>query len=250
MFTEFFLNYGVNQDLINQQELIRAANSIKELLLTPPYTLDKLPKSHRWLLDKINKQLIHRGCSRDRSIIKICDEILDETNSSALLLYAKSPRKQGVEVVQRSYVLDTYGIEILAGKKHSLCSNGLNSVRISVSGELLSGVKMNRKLHRKSFDGFIGTKKNLVFQKVTTDNGGSTDSVFTEVLETIESCIKYITMNPHSENKFIFLLDGDYWGRKDLTTDEFTRFENLKTFENDKLFVCSSDTLSAIISNL
>ena len=59
--------------------------------------------------------------------------------------------------------------------------------------------------------------------------------------------LKFIEINPDTEYKFIFLLEGDYWGRKDIMTDELNRFENLKNFQNDNLFVCSSDTLSKIV---
>ena len=244
-FYKYFTDKNKTMDLKNQQITIEAAKSMK----TNIKILDKLPKTHNWLLEKIQKQLGHRGCLRTRTIKSICDEILDPNNSSALLHYAKSPRKQGVEGIQREYVREKWGIEILAGKKYNFSPQGKNSYRLSKKGELLKGIKMNRDNHHKSFDGKILNESLLVFQKVTTDDGGSTNSVYTEVYETILSCKLYLSNNVNSQQRFIFLLDGPYWERKDSKYDIKNRFQKLEEHSNDKLFIVNSDNINKILNN-
>lgn len=238
-FYEWLLYQNILQDIHNQNCLVGSALTIKDNI----DNLENIPKEDKWLLQKIEKQLPHRGCLRERSIVSICDEILDPQNSSSLLHYAKSPRKQGVEHLQRQYVKETWGIEILSGKNQNLTPHGKHSIRMTKDGDLLYGARMNRKLYHKSFDGKIFNEEILVFQKVTTDDGGSTDSVFSETYETIMSCIKFQEKNPTSDQKFVFLLDGPYWERKDQKNEHLSRFEKLKHHQNQKLIISSSNTI-------
>ena len=137
----------------------------------------------------------------------------------------------------------------MAGKEHNFSSRGKNSFRISKKGELLKGVKMNRNNHHKSFDGKVLDELSLVFQKVTTDDGGSTDSVYTEVYETILSCELYHSNNLGSQQRFVFLLDGPFWERKDSKDDIKNRFQRLEEHSNNKLFIVNSDTINKILNN-
>jgi len=245
-FMTWFCEQNRKKDLKNQEELISSAKYIKENL----NNLNDVSKSknHKWLFEKIEKQLEHRGCLRERTIESICDEILDENNSSALLHYGKSPRKQGVENLQRKYIKDKFNIEILSGASHGLTASGPKSIRLSKTGELLYGVRMDRNKHRKSFDGKIIIQDNwLTFQKVTTDDGGSTDGVYDEVYETIECALKCLQGGKNDGYRFLFILDGEYWKKKSKKSDNLTRFETLKKLSNESLQIVDSNTVKEIL---
>jgi|688.fasta_scaffold174938_1 hypothetical protein len=238
-FYDYFEQKNKDKDLVNQDECITSAKSIKKNI----NDLSKLPKTHKWLLEKIQKQLRHRGCLRDRTIDSICNEILNPENSSALLHYSKSPRKQGVESLQKEFIEKKWGIKILSGKENKLTPNGPHSYRLTKDGVLVKGVKMDRSIHHKSFDGKIIDDQILVFQKVTTDDGGSTDSVYEEVYETMMSCLNFLGKNTETKQKFVFILDGPYWDRKDSKEDSKNRFEKLVSYSSSGLMVVNSNTI-------
>ena len=158
-FYSWFTEKRKNRDLQNQELCILAAKSIKDNL----QSLTKVPKQHKWLLEKIQKQLIERGCVRESTLELICDEILHPTYTSGLRQWSKSSMKQSIESYQLEF-LSIHGINLLSGKVHGVTQSGPKSIRMSKDGELVFGGKMNRNLHNKSFDSKLDDN-NLVFQK-------------------------------------------------------------------------------------
>lgn len=247
-FYEWFLKVNKDQDIKEQKKLIIAASYLKLFYLGQ---LEKLPKDTVFLYDKLEKNIQNsfRGQARIKTTIEICDEILDNNNSSALLLWAKSVRKQGVEKLQVRYVKENYHIEILSGKKNNLSPSGPNSVKLHLkTGELIFGGKKIQGEHTKSVDGIINPKQvnsnSIIYtvQKVTTDDGGNTNSVEEEIIHYIKAAeinTNSIQNSPH----WLFLLDGPYWQRKQYKKDRLNRFQKIYQNDNPKVIICTSNTI-------
>ena len=247
-FYEYYLEQNRIKDIQNQKECINAAKSIK-LLLTN--NIQKLPTKHKWLHEKLVKNIQNnfRGQLVEKDILGIIDEIIDIDNSSSKLFWSKSPRKQKVEELQRNFILSNYGLTILAGKKHGICASGENSYRfIFDTAQFKKGINKKEGFTTKSIDGLLKsaeldtTLKYWIFQKVTTDDGGSTNSVEEEVIETVKVANRNVN-NFNEENVFIFLLDGPYWERKQFKTDNKTRFEKINDMSTNQVIVCNSNNI-------
>jgi hypothetical protein len=237
-FYNFYLENNRIKDIKNQQELVGSAKLIKLFL---EKKINKLPKKHKWLFDKLQKNITNhfRGQLVNKDILGIIEEILDPTNSSAKMHWSKSPRKQGVENIQKNYLKSTYGIDLTL-----LSKSGKESIKFnSITGELVSGI--NRKQnYTKTLDGKISNLSvdNYTFQKVTTDDGGSTNSVEDEVFSTINSALL------NQEYYIIFILDGPYWDRNSSECKSKKRFEVIYEKSTDRVIICSSDTLTSELS--
>ena len=248
-FYKWYLETNRQNDIKNQQNLIVDAQNVKNYLLG---VIEKLPKRSNFLLKKLIKNIQEgfRGQDRPKDIIGILNEILDPNNSSALLYWCKSTRKQGVEKLQKQYIKQVHSIDIFSGKEHNLTPNGPNSIRLNLeNGELLNGKKTTGKTS-KSADGFINPnqieKEKLIYtvQKVTTDEGGGTNSVEEEIITMINTSI---LNNENYKNSpyWCFILDGPYWLRKDHKKDTKNRFEKLIEKQTNKIIICTSDTLKS-----
>jgi hypothetical protein len=247
-FYEYYLQQNRLKDIQNQKECVSAAEAIKSFLLKET---NSLAKKHNWLLEKINKNIRdnYRGQLIEKEVLGIIDEIIDKNNSSSKLYWCKSPRKQKIEELQRNFIFETHNIEILAGKTHGVCASGENSFRfIYETAELKKGLNKKEGLTTKSMDGIIISNdiksdgKCWIFQKVTTDDGGSTNSVEEEVIKTINVAKKHTTTF-ETKDIFIFLLDGPYWERKQYKKDTETRFDKIYKISSDKVVVCNSNTI-------
>jgi hypothetical protein len=252
-FYNYYLQQNVIKDIQNQKELVDAAKSIK-LYLTN--NIERLSNKHKWLLEKLTKNIQenYRGQLVVKNMLEILDEIIDPNNSSSKLYWAKSPRKQKIEDIQRDFILYTHGINILAGKNFGVCASGNDSYRfIYETSELKKGISKKEGVTTKSMDGLLQqtqlkTKlKCWVFQKVTTDDGGSTNSVEEEVIETIKVANKNVKQFKE-QNVFIFLLDGPYWVRKQFKKDQKTRFEKISEMSSDYVIVCDSNNIKNELS--
>lgn len=256
-FYEYYLEQNRIKDIQNQKECINAAISIKLFLLN---NVQKLSQKHKWLYEKLVKNIENnfRGQLVKKNVLEIIDEIIDINNSSSKLFWSKSPRKQKVEELQRNFISLNYGLTILAGKKHGICQSGLNSYRfIFDTSQFKKGINKKEGSTTKSIDGILESEelnsrlKYWVFQKVTTDDGGSTNSVEEEVIETIKVANRNVE-NFEEENVFIFLLDGPYWERKQFKTDDKTRFGKINSMSSNRVIVCNSNNIKEelIIRNL
>ena len=248
-FYTWYLETNRQNDIKNQQNLIVDAQNVKNYLLGE---IEKLPKRSNFLLKKLEKNIEQnfRGLHRQKEMIGFLDEIMDGSNSSALLYWCKSTRKQGVEKLQKQYIKQVHSIDIFSGKEHNLTSNGPNSIRLNLkTGQLLNGEKTAGKTS-KSADGFINPnqieneKRIYTVQKVTTDEGGSTNSVEEEIITMIYTTILNIE-NYNNSPYWCFILDGPYWLRKDHKKDTKNRFEKLIEKQRDKIIICTSDTLKS-----
>lgn len=242
-FYDFFLMKNREKDIFFQKKLIESASEYKKSLLDFNF---KLNSKHNWIKEKLEKNVLHgfRGLLIEKNILQILDEILDPNNSSAKLLWSKSPRKSGIENIQVEYWKEKLNIDLKVGKNNGITANGKNSYRFSHDGEFLTGVVKNKKNNTKSLDGkFLDNWYAML--KVTTDDGGSTASVEDEIITTITACKKFLKKNPSDEKSFAFVLDGPYWQRKDNQDKSKTRFEVLYEESEDKLIICTSDTIKS-----
>lgn len=247
-FYNYYLEQNRIKDIQNQQDCVEAAKSIK-MFLTGIF--QKLPNKHKWLYEKLKKNIqdTYRGQLVVKDVVGIIDEIIDVNNSSSKLYWAKSPRKQKIEELQRDFISLTHGLTILAGKQFGVCASGDDSYRfINETSEFKKGINKKGGETTKSMDGMLKQDelntdwKCWFFGKVTTDDGGSTNSVEEEVIETIKVANKNV--NTFAEqNVFIFLLDGPYWERKQYKKDVKTRFEKILDMSSDRVIVCNSNTI-------
>jgi hypothetical protein len=247
-FYNYYLEQNRLKDIQNQQECVEAAKSIKMYLTG---NLQKLPNKHKWLNEKLTKNIqdTYRGQLVVKDVIGIIDEIIDMNNSTSKLYWSKSPRKQKIEELQRDFISLNHGLKILTGKQFGVCASGDDSYRfIYETSEFKKGINKKEGATTKSMDGLLQQtelntdSKCWIFQKVTTDDGGSTNSVEEEVIETIKVANKNI--NTFSEeNVFIFLLDGPYWERKQYKKDTKTRFQKILDMSSDRVIVCNSNSI-------
>jgi hypothetical protein len=249
-FYEYYLTQNRIKDIENQKDCVSAAKSIKSYI---EGKIQSIPKKYIWLFEKLNKNIRdeYRGQLVKKDILSIINEIIDENNSSSKLYWSKSPRKQKIEELQRTFISLTHNIKILAGKNFGICASGNNSYRfIYDTFEFKKGVNKKEGLTTKSMDGSIELKnlnsesKCWVFQKVTTDDGGSTNSVEEEVVKTIDVANKYI-LKFNSGNIFVFLLDGPYWGRKQYKKDNETRFDKIYKMSSSNIVICDSNSIKS-----
>ena len=244
-FYDWFLETNRQNDIKEQQKLVDVAQPTKDYFLGK---IDKLPKESVFLAEKLIKNIRDgfRGQLFPKDIIGFLDEIMDPNNSSSKLLWCKSVRKQGVEKLQRQFLVEKYKIKIFAGKKNNITASGDYSYRFDLkTGELLKGARKVQGKTAKSMDGYIAVKtpvKVWTFQKVTTDNGGGTDSVEVELIETIRAAKKCVN-DLKSKDYFAFIADGPFYQRKQHKTDKKTRFETLCELAEEQIIIANSDTL-------
>jgi hypothetical protein len=247
-FYDYYIEENRIKDIKNQKDCITAAKSIKLWL---EGEIKSIPKKHKWLSDKLFKNIRdnYRGQFVKKDVLGIINEIIDPTNSSSKLYWSKSPRKQNVEQMQRDYIRLHHGLNILFGKTYNICASGNNSYRfMSDTFEFKKGIKKTEGSTTKSMDGRLesGILNTLsdcwTFQKVTTDDGGSTNSVEEEVIKTIQIVNKHFDKFD-SQNIFIFILDGPYWGRKQYKEDNKTRFEKIVEISSNNVIVCDSNNI-------
>jgi hypothetical protein len=244
-FYDWFLDTNRHEDIKEQEKLIDAAKQLKDYFTNGK---NKIPKNSIFLYRKLIKNIQEgfRGQIVIKNVIGILDEIIDPNNSSSKLYWCKSVRKQGVEKLQRKYLKEIYKVEILSGKENGVTPSGPNSFRFKLDDyEFVKGAKKIQGKTTKSMDGFINLEsgvKGWTFQKVTTDNGGATDSVEAEVYETIKAVKNYFKIK-NSSDKFIFILDGPFYQRKQYKSDDTTRFGKLYNFSDDNILIVTSDSL-------
>jgi len=252
-FYDWYLETNRQLDISEQKKLVEIAKPTKDFYLNK---LDKLPKGCVFLSKKLLKNIQEqfRGQLRPKDIIGILDEILDENNSSAALLWCKSVRKQGVEKLQRIFLKENYGINILSGKKNGVTPSGSNSFRFNLeTGDFVQGQRKIPGKFTKSMDGYFFILcesvliKVWIFQKVTTDNGGGTDNVEEEVIQALSTIKKFKSLKKTSD-KFVFLLDGPFYQRKQYKTDKTTRFERIYDLSDNDIIVATSDSLKSELS--
>lgn len=241
LFYNFFLKTNIDKDIIFQRELIIAATEYKKSLLDSTYILNK---KYFWLKSKLEKNIKNkfRGLLVEKDILGFIEEILDVNNSSAKLQWSKSPRKSCIEKIQVEFWKQYLGIDLKIGKKNGITAVGENSYRFSLDGEFLKGVKKDKNKNTKSIDAIFLDNFYCIL-KVTTDDGGSTNSVEEEIITLIKSVTKFLEKNPDDLKKFVFVLDGPYWMRKDNLDKSKTRFNVLYENSQDKLIICTSDTV-------
>jgi hypothetical protein len=245
-FYNWFLETNRQNDIKEQQKLVEIAPLVKDYFLGK---ISKLPSGSIFLAQKLEKNIRDgfRGQLVSKDIIGFLDEIMDPNNSSAKLLWCKSVRKQGVEKLQRQFLFEKYKIKVLAGKKHEITASGDNSYRFDLkTGELLKGVRKVQGSTSKSMDGRVVVKTPLkvwTFQKVTTDNGGGTDSVETELIETIHAAKKCVN-ELKTQDYFVFISDGPFYERKQYKSDKKTRYEKLYELSEERIIIATSNTLS------
>jgi hypothetical protein len=179
-----------------------------------------------------------------KNVLEIIEEILDPNNSSSKMFWAKSPRKSGIEKIQVEYWKKYLGIDLKIGKENGITALGKNSYRFSLEGEFLKGVKKDKNKNTKSIDA-IFLDNFYTILKVTTDDGGSTNSVEEEIITLIKSATKFLEKYPNDLKKFVFVLDGPYWLRNDNLDKSKTRFDVLFENSQDKLIICTSDTVKS-----
>jgi len=241
LFYDFFLKTNIEKDIFFQKELVVAAKEYKKSLLDSSYALDK---KYFWLKEKLEKNVQDkfRGMLIEKNVLEILEEILDPNNSSSKLHWGKSPRKSGIEKIQVEFWEKYLKIDLKIGKKNGVTSSGQDSYRFSLDGEFLKGVKKDKTKNTKSIDA-VFLDNYYVILKVTTDDGGSTNSVEEEIITLIKSATKFLEKNPDDLKKFVFVLDGPYWMRKDNLDKSKTRFNVLYKNSQDKLIICTSDTV-------
>ena len=243
LFYDFFLKTNIEKDILFQKELVVAAKEYKKSLLDLSYTLDK---KYFWLKEKLEKNVQDkfRGMLIEKNVLEILEEILDPNNSSSKLHWGKSPRKSGIEKIQVEFWKKYLDIDLKIGKKNGITASGQDSYRFSLDGEFLKGVKKDKTKNTKSIDA-VFSDNYYVILKVTTDDGGSTNSVEEEIITLIKSCSKFLEKNPNDLKKFVFVLDGPYWLRKDNMNKSKTRFDILYENSQNRLIVCTSDTIKS-----
>ena len=231
-FFEWFESERISKTKLNTQDcIISAKNLIKNIN----------SKTDSWLKIKIQNYMIRNGFDLD------IQTILQKIESDELFaaLFSKPFMKQGVEDTQLFYLKDKYFIQSNRGKsdKFPITANGENSYRFTNDGQFKKGIKKTNKTS-KSIDSliFIGDTRFWTTQKVTTDDGGATNSVNDDIIKFLKPNMIFLNRNTNNTDKFVYLLDGPYWKRKNRKTDKYNRLELLqKEFQNENIIICDSD---------
>jgi hypothetical protein len=251
-FFDWFINERIRGTRQNQQECIDSAKCILDFLNKK---INKIPHQHKWLYNKLtndnNTSDFYLVDNTD--LYKLLNEIIDINNSSSKKLFAKPYMKQGVEDTQLFYLKNKYGINSNRGGKSEIpiTANGINSYRFTNDGEFKKGIKKTNKTS-KSIDSLIciGNTKFWVTQKVTTDDGGATNSVNDDIIKFLKPNLLFLNNNLKNTDKFVYLLDGPYWIRKNRKSDKYNRIQLLqKEFKHKNIIICDSDNFGKLYGN-
>lgn len=231
-FFQWFEKERIKKTKLNVENCIKSANNLIENLNN---------KKDLWLKIKIENYIHRNGfnISIEDVLLKISKDFLFAAH------FAKPFMKQGVEDTQLFYLQDKFGINYNRGKSSDfpITANGHNSYRFTNDGEFKKGIKKTNKTS-KSIDSiiFIGNKKFWTTQKVTTDDGGATNSVNDDIIKFLKPNILFLENNPNNSDKFVYLLDGPYWKRKNRKDDKYNRLEILqREFKHKDIIICDSD---------
>jgi hypothetical protein len=243
-FFDWFMEERIRAAIQNQKNCVASARVIKDYL---DGKIKKIPSKDKWLYNKItnNNNATSFYLVKNTDSYKLLREIIDPNNSSSKKLFAKPFMKQGVEDTQLFYLKDKYSIESNRGKcaKLPITANGENSYRFTNEGEFKKGIKKTNKTS-KSIDSciFIDATKFWITQKVTTDDGGATNSVNDDIIKFLKPNLLFLSNNPSTADIFVYLLDGPYWKRKNRKSDKYNRIELLqKEFNSKNIIICDSD---------
>lgn len=231
-FFEWFKKERVSKTKSNTKNCIISAQNLTE-------NVDS--KKDVWLKTKIQNYINRNGFSV--KLESILNKIIIDVYFAAM--FAKPFMKQGVEDTQLFYLKDKYSIESNRGKsdKFPITANGENSYRFTNEGEFKKGIKKTNKTS-KSIDSliFISNNRFWITQKVTTDDGGATNSVNDDIIKFLKPNMLFLKKNINNTDKFVYLLDGPYWKRKNRKTDKYNRLELLQNeFKNENVIICDSD---------
>lgn len=231
-FFEWFEKERIEQTIKNRNECIESAKNLLK-------NIDS--KKDSWLKTKISNYLERHGF--DNSIEDILLKISKDSYFAAH--FAKPFMKQGVEETQLFYLKDKYDINSHRGKncEFPITANGYNSFRLTNQGEFKKGIKKTNNTS-KSIDSliFIDSKKFWITQKVTTDDGGATNSVNDDIIKFLKPNILFLEKKTNNIDKFVYLLDGPYWKRKNRKDDRYNRLEILQQeFRHKDIIICDSD---------
>jgi hypothetical protein len=231
-FFSWFEYERIQKTIANRNECIQSA---KNLLKNSNF------KKDYWLVLKIDNYIHRNGLEISREFIlnKISNDYLFAAQ------FAKPFMKQGVEDTQLFYMYDKYKIQSNRGasSKFPITANGNNSYRFTNEGEFMKGIKKTNKTS-KSIDSLIIVKNTKFWttQKVTTDDGGATNSVNDDIIKFLKPNLLFLEKNPKFTDKFVYLLDGPYWKRKNRKDDNYNRIEILKNeFKTKNIIICDSD---------
>jgi hypothetical protein len=230
-FFDWFEQKRIEQTVKNRNECIQSAKRLLE-------NIDS--KKDSWLKVKISNYLERHGFDDS-----IKDVLLKISKDSLFAAHFSKPfMKQGVEETQLYYLKDKYDIDSYRGKncEFPITANGKNSYRFDENGNLKKGIKKTNKTS-KSIDSIIKKDTNFwITQKVTTDDGGATNSVNDDIIKFLKPNLLFFKNNPNSTDKFVYLLDGPYWKRKNRITDNYNRIELLqKEYKHENIIICDSD---------
>lgn len=231
-FFEWFEKERISKTKLNTQECITSAKNLIK-------NIDS--KKDSWLKIKIQNYTNRNGFNVDVKII--LKKIVNDEFFAAT--FSKPFMKQGVEDTQLFYLKDKYSIDSNRGKLNEfpITANGKNAYRFTNEGEFKKGIEKTNKTS-KSIDSliFINNERFWATQKVTTDDGGATNSVNDDIIKFLKPNILFLNTNPTNTDKFVYLLDGPYWKRKNKKNDKYNRLELLqKEFQHDNIIICDSD---------
>jgi hypothetical protein len=252
-FFDWFKADRTYDTLNNQLNCISAAKVIKNYLNG---NLKKLPNEVKWLYNKLtNENNDPTNYLVEMSLMKLIDEIIDPNNASSKKHFAKPSMKQGVENKQIFYLKERYGMKFNHGStaKIPICASGANSYRFTSEGEFKKGIKKSNHTS-KSIDSLfindVDVTKFWTTQKVTTDNGGATNSVNDDIIKFLKPNMLYLKKNPNTSERFVYLLDGPYWERKNRKDDELNRIELLREeYKHPNIIIMNSDEFGKAYGN-
>jgi hypothetical protein len=250
-FFDWFRADRTYDTLINQLDCVEDAKVIKTYLNGD---LKKLPKRVEWLYNKLtNENNDPSNYLVETSLMKLIDEIIDPNNASSKKHFAKSAMKQGVEGKQLYYINQRYGMEFHHGSKSEIpiCASGKNSYRFTNEGEFKKGINKSNSTSKSMDSLYIqNVIKFWTTQKVTTDDGGATNSGNDDIIKFLKPNMLYLNKNPNTSERFVYLLDGPYWERKNRKDDKLNRIELLRSeFKHPNIIIMNSDEFGKAYGN-
>lgn len=250
-FWEWFKSDRIYEGLMNQIEVVEHAKIIKKYI---DNYLEKIPSTVKWLYKKLtNENNNPINYLVETSLIGLVDEIIDPNNASSKKHFAKYVMKQGVEGKQLFYLKQRYGLEFYHGKSADIpiCASGKNSYRFTNDGEFKQGIKKTNGTSKSMDSLYINNMiKYWTTQKVTTDDGGATNSVNDDIIKFLKPNMLYLKKNSNTNERFVYLLDGPYWLRKNCKDDKLNRIELLRLeFNHPNIIIMNSDKFGKTYGN-
>lgn len=243
-FFDWFIDKRVYGNKLNQMEVVSHAKIVKKFLTGE---LLKLPSNVKWLHEKLTnsnnrpENYLVDGVSP----LTLCNEIINPRNATSKKLFAKPYMKQSVEEDQLKYLHIKYNLEFSRGKNgyFPITASGVNSYRFTKDGQFQKNIKRTNNTS-KSIDSILihNDYRFWTTQKVTTDDGGATNSVNDDIVKFLRPNHIYLNKFGTSNEFFLYLLDGPFWKRKDRQSDIYNRIETLKhQFSHPNIIICDSD---------